>query len=115
MTVFEISEVVGTGRLYLLSIAVLAAVTKLMLILRSNNIVIPSSGEASRDRGVHEEAGLLRLIFPGDGEDARLPRGGSSSHSCAREGQIEDAWVGEEQKQLLDIQGLPTDCLNDIL
>ena len=75
MTVFESGEVEGTGRLYLLSIAVLAAVTKSGLILRSNYIVRPSPGETPRVRSVHEEAGLLRFVFPVDWEDARLREG----------------------------------------
>ena len=115
LTIFEVSEVVGTVRLYLFSIAVLAAVSKSILIFRSNNIVIASSGEAARDRSVHKEASVLRFVFPSDREDARLPRCGSSTHSGARKGEIEHAWVGEEVEQLLDIPGLPTGSLNNIL
>ena len=115
LTVLEISEVVGTGRFYLLSITVLSAVTKSALVLRSNNVIKASSGEAARVRSVHKEAGGLGFVFPGGGEDTGLARSGSSQHSGAGEGDIEHAGVGEEMKQLLDIQGLPAGCLNDIL
>lgn len=114
-SVFESSKVVGTVRFYLLPIAILAAVTKSVLIFRSNNIVSASSGEAARDRSVHEEASALRLVFPGDREDARLSGCGSSTNSGARESKIEHAGVGEEVKQFLDIPGLTASCLNNIL
>ena len=91
LTVFETGEVVGAGRLYLLSIAVLGAVTKSALIFRSNKIVLASPGEAARVRSVHKEASRLRFVFPDDREDAGLREGfiiftsakvffGSSSH-----------------------------------
>ena len=78
MTVFEAGQVVGTVRFCLLSIAVLSAVTKSALIFRTNNIAMAGSGEAARVGGVHEEAGLLRLVFPAGREDAGLTRRGSS-------------------------------------
>ena len=115
LTIFEVSEVVGTVRFYLLSIAVLAAVPKSVLILRPNNIVNASSGEAARDRSVHKEARVPRFVFPSDREDAGPPGCGSSTHSGAWKGEIKHARVGEEVEQLLDIPGLPTSSLDNIL
>ena len=102
LTVFEASEVVGTGRFYLLSIAVLVAVTKSALIFRTNNIALAGPGEAPRVRGVHEEAGRLRLVLPADREDAGLTRRGSSQHSGAGEGEAQHAWLQSSPLQVED-------------
>ena len=75
LSVFEGGEVVRTARLYLLSITVLAAVTKAGLVLRSDKIARAGSGETARVGGGHKEAPCLRFVVPAYREDARLWEG----------------------------------------